>query len=382
MKTTIFMPKKINVGFQERSGTYTGKLAYIIYFDDKGKLRKENSWNSWRDQKIDNQIFENVPTEGFVLNKKVGDYVSYWNHRQAYVRVYDPRDFEFEITVQNLLYILENTSSIKGKGLEGKFVYGWDGKDLVLLPCDSPDYKEISNWNEKVHNQIKLKGKDLKLGGTYLSRGNVELVYLGRYDLWQYEYEKNEEGIWQYKYGNIIKKWETKGKAYFFVNKNTKCITIVKSLSKDIIEVISEECVENYAELFEELEKDTRYSPVDNTKDELIYYTLEEFKEKFEERKNRSTWFHYIEFISQLNKKKKIRINKVQGDWYKKNDSENYGKYYVEERYEVGKKNYWNTTNWETKKIYFDTVEDIFNYYNPQYLREYLKNGKLYSEVK
>ena len=71
MKSNIFIPKTINVGYQNRSGTYTGKLAYVIYYDEKGKLRKEASWNSWRDKKIPNEEFDNVPTTGFVLNKKV-----------------------------------------------------------------------------------------------------------------------------------------------------------------------------------------------------------------------------------------------------------------------------------------------------------------------
>lgn len=51
MKSNIFIPKTINVGYQNRSGTYTGKLDYVIYYDEKGKLRKEASWNSWRDEK-------------------------------------------------------------------------------------------------------------------------------------------------------------------------------------------------------------------------------------------------------------------------------------------------------------------------------------------
>lgn len=70
MKSNIFIPKKINVGYQNRSGTYTGKLAYIIYYDEKGVLRKERSWNGWRDEDIPNDEFDNEPTEGFVLNKK------------------------------------------------------------------------------------------------------------------------------------------------------------------------------------------------------------------------------------------------------------------------------------------------------------------------
>lgn len=73
------------MGFQTRNDTYTKKLAYVIYYDEKGKLRKEPSWNSWRDKKIDPEEFDNVPTEGFVLNKKVGGYAGDWgNFRQAY----------------------------------------------------------------------------------------------------------------------------------------------------------------------------------------------------------------------------------------------------------------------------------------------------------
>src|SRR5699024_10256818 len=108
------------------------------------------------------------------------------NHRQTYVRVYDPRGFEFEITVQNLLYILENATSTKGKGLEGDFIYGWDGKDLVLIPCEAPDYKELVEYNKKIHDRVKLKGKDMILGATYLNKNNVKLVYLGRFDEWEH----------------------------------------------------------------------------------------------------------------------------------------------------------------------------------------------------
>lgn len=157
MNSSIFVPKTINVGYQNRSGTYTGKLAYVIYYDEKGKLRKEASWNSWRDDKIPNDEFDNVPTEGFVLNKKAGDYSTGWDHRHAYCRVYDPRGFEFEITIENLLYILENANCIKGKGLEGEFIYGWDGKDLVLMPVESPDYKQISEFN-KIMKTLQIIG--------------------------------------------------------------------------------------------------------------------------------------------------------------------------------------------------------------------------------
>lgn len=142
MNSIIFIPEQLMVGFQNRKDTFTGKLAYVIYYDEKGKLRKEHSWQNWRDRNIDPQELVNEPTTGFVLNKKVGGYCYHYDPRQTYVRVYDPRGFEFEITVPNLLWILENSDCIKGKGLAGEFVYGWDGAELLLVPVDSPEYKD------------------------------------------------------------------------------------------------------------------------------------------------------------------------------------------------------------------------------------------------
>jgi len=66
------IPKTIKVGFQKRADTYTQQLGYIIYYDQKNVLRKESSWESWRDKKIEPQEFKNEPTSGFVLNKKEG----------------------------------------------------------------------------------------------------------------------------------------------------------------------------------------------------------------------------------------------------------------------------------------------------------------------
>ncbi len=58
----LLIPSKIRVGFQNRSGTYTGKLAFVIFYDQKGVLRREPSWQSWRDKTIDPVDFDNNPT--------------------------------------------------------------------------------------------------------------------------------------------------------------------------------------------------------------------------------------------------------------------------------------------------------------------------------
>ena len=49
LKSNLYIPKKIHVGYQNRSDTYTSKLAYVIYEDEKGVIRKKDSWDKWID---------------------------------------------------------------------------------------------------------------------------------------------------------------------------------------------------------------------------------------------------------------------------------------------------------------------------------------------
>lgn len=181
----LFIPKKIKVGFQARNDTYTQKLAYVIYFDEKGVLRKQKSWESWRSKDIEPTEFSNVPTEGFVLNKKVGGYNYSWNHRNTYVRIYDPRGFEFEITVENLLFILSENDCMKGKGLTGEYVYGWAGTELILLPTNCEDYISSTKFTEVQSKKIPLK--DLKVGYQYRTKDLSVVTYIGKHKYYTHQ---------------------------------------------------------------------------------------------------------------------------------------------------------------------------------------------------
>lgn len=187
INSKLNIPDNILVGFQERKDTYTGRLAYVIYYDNKNKLRKEPSWNNWRNKNIESEKFKNEPIEGFVLNKKVGGNRYGWNPRSTYVRVYDPRGFEFEISIPNLIFILEECSSVKGKGLEGSFVYAWDRADLVLLPVSSMEYE-----TSKKHTELqgkRVSKKDMTCGCSYIDKKGVERIYLGRHLFFDSEYD-------------------------------------------------------------------------------------------------------------------------------------------------------------------------------------------------
>ena len=264
MNEKLFIPKKIKVGYQERSDTYTKMLAYVIYYDLKGKLCKEKSWRGWiHDQDIynrewkdgkytDTQVlmrkalpvhdFDNEPMSGFVLNKRAGGHSSGWNHRQMKCRVFDPRGFEFEISIENLLFILQETSSYKGKGLEGEFVYAWSGPDIVLLPTSCEDYTSSQSFTDL--KTMKVSARDLVEGHTYLNKNTNEMVYIGKYEYINYH-------SWRKKF-NISKEF------MFYDLKEEKFLPVKATALAKVVDV---NIIPNYAALVEQLQQSSMVKP-------------------------------------------------------------------------------------------------------------------------
>lgn len=376
MDDKIFIPKRINVGFREREDTYTGKLAYVIYYDQKNKLRKEVSWNSWRDKEIPNQEFENIPTEGFVLNKKAGGYATRWSFRQAYSRVYDPRGFEFEITIENLLYILENTNSIKGKGLEGEFVYGWSGGELILIPTASPDYKDLISYNSLLHTKSSVQSKELVIGATYLTKANESVIYMGKFPWWKQEtarrqklwvhcssefsdWEPEIDESWTISNERFAYKWVSTSQ-YVFCKEQKLCdgtksnIFVSKTkLSGFLLKALDDACVPHYSELMEELEHKKEYSPIDLTRTEIIPYTLKEFKDVLRVCPRYKTFY---------NKDNTTIYTHNEGGYYKLQGEVSLEVIATFDATEAG-------------------IERMFNFIEPVRRNLYLRNGKLFKTV-
>jgi hypothetical protein len=243
------IPTKLKVGYQKRTDTYTGKLAYVIYYDEKGQLRKERSWDGWRDKKIEADEYSNEPTSGFVLNKKVGDYKSDWNHRMAHIRVYDPRGFEFEISVENLLYILQECTSTKGKGLEGDFVYAFDGSDLVLLPTSSQEYISSREFTDGLMK--KVSKADMVEGCVYITKKQEKVMYLGK----QGWHETN-----RYYDGESIRTYEYKGEKHIFAfmdepTNKYECPYFADTGFTKISSKVSDVIATDYADRFDKFKK-------------------------------------------------------------------------------------------------------------------------------
>ena len=178
------IPKKLKVGYQERPDTYSGKLGYVTYLDKKDKIAKHASWERWRSKEMDVDEFDNVPTKGFVLNRTISGGQG-WYKREKKIRVYDPRGFEVEISVENLIFILKEYTSYKEDGFDGEFVYAWAGTDMVLLPTSSEDY-ELSLQN--IEKKKKILARKLEIGQAYQSKDSHEIFFIGKQEwyIWKY----------------------------------------------------------------------------------------------------------------------------------------------------------------------------------------------------
>ena len=304
-KDKLKIPQKCKVGFNLRADTYTGKLGYVIYQDGK-TWRKEQSWNGWiqkpgqdvhlswqeengqwksERKKCGDDIkpieFDNVPTSGFVLNKKAGGYSSGWNARATYCRIYDPRGFEFEVSIPNLLFILQESNSMKGKGLEGEFVYSWEGKDLVLLPCSSNEYQKSLQFTKNLSNKISTK--ELVIGATYETKQQDKLVYLGKLDYCEYKhhnlYDRNRD--------YSVKRSLAVEKKFIFYNLENNKIEALTGAAK-LSHVVNPICHTDFVQYLDKYNKSNNSAGIEST--ELIPIKIEDFKEK-----NDTYWNHYIE---------------------------------------------------------------------------------------
>ena len=173
----VFVAPKIKVGFQKRDDTFTGQLAYIIYYDDKGKLRKETSWDGWRDKKIAPQEFDNTPMDGFTLNRDVQRSREWFGSGRNMIRIHDPRGFEFEVTCENLIEILMHTDCLR-RGLIGEFVYAWVGSELVLLPTNSEEYQAAVNYTKGLSK--KVGARELVPGVSYKTKREGDIIFMGK----------------------------------------------------------------------------------------------------------------------------------------------------------------------------------------------------------
>lgn len=176
----LYIPKKLKIGFQERKDSFDGKLSFITYYDNNGKISNETRWSRWCDGSISNLEIDNIPFKNATLNKNISHAGYRYGTGRTAIRIYDSRGFEYEIDIDNFMGIAQEYSVVKGE-ITGEFVYAFANNKVILLPVDSEQYKDAIkttlNRNEKVDES------SLTPGDVYLNDKEEECIYIGFYNM-------------------------------------------------------------------------------------------------------------------------------------------------------------------------------------------------------
>ncbi len=221
----IIFPEQIIVGYSQRENY----LLSFITFKEKNILRKEKSWNDWRDKKINHNVISNEPISGFKFfgsNKRSSDW---FGSGRNMVEIQHPNGFVFEITVENTITLLNDTIVENGE-IKSKCLLAWSGVQMSLIKENSDIYQQaVENINR---NNIKTPIKNLQLGDYVILQNGVEGIYYGN----QHTFIRKSHNLYfNYKFEqfHFIKTENIKNED-FNISKSLKISQIIKEKSIQI----------------------------------------------------------------------------------------------------------------------------------------------------
>lgn len=182
-------------------------------------------------------IVNNELLEGFQIAKSVRHGGS-WGSGNVVWRIADPRGFELEISSSNFAAMLGCTTMINGV-IQGKCLWGRNGKDNILLPETSDVYQEAASHTTKIAKKVSLK--DVKIGDTVevlsnkVKKEDSICQFLGKYFFLEVEEGTSDDLGYQYHNGlyNFAQEqterylFKSKADGSYFVLSNPKLIDIV-----------------------------------------------------------------------------------------------------------------------------------------------------------
>jgi hypothetical protein len=196
--SSIRIPELVYVGFQGRRAVDQVPLGFMTpYTEDKaGQKRRDtvDSWarGRWGSNKTFNSVkLENKPMIGFKIGRQIRRSGGWNGSGASYVRVEDPRGFELEITIENLVMCMKENIIEDGEILT-ECVWGRDGNRNILLPTNSEPYRASLRTVERINAAVTLR--DINPGDEIeLLDGTKGVYYGGMYGLMVSRYMYQEE---------------------------------------------------------------------------------------------------------------------------------------------------------------------------------------------
>lgn len=179
--TKVVLPEKFYLGMIWRENDVP--LGFLTPDGtDSAAQKRKLTVDNWvnQNQGYRSQIRMNTCTilnealPGFKLTKSTRR----WTTQNVVWRVVDPRGFEIEISSENLMAILEDSSIINGEIL-GDLIYARSGNSNILLSVNSPEYVEVVKMTKLLSSNVSFK--DVKPGNLVMLSSGMMGKYLGSF---------------------------------------------------------------------------------------------------------------------------------------------------------------------------------------------------------
>lgn len=170
------IPSSLYCGFSDRSADRLPLGFLTPDGTDKAAMKRKATVDGWRDTSIEPMTFTNEPQTGFRLVDSIKRHG--WNGGNVVVRVEDPRGFELEISVANLLSVMESTTVINGE-IQSSCLWAREGGKNILIPTDSEWYKGVLASIEAAKTAKKAKKVKPQIGDVVKLRNGETRTYAG-----------------------------------------------------------------------------------------------------------------------------------------------------------------------------------------------------------
>lgn len=168
--------KELVVGYREDFNLDIDKapLAFLTYdtHDAASKKRIDTVKNWYGSEKMCN--LDNPPLSGFTFV----DVVSRYRTKNKLMRVFDPRGFIVEVSIDILLEIMQS-ATIKNGIIQEKCFWARKGAENILIPENTPLHEQYLS-ETVLSKAANISTKNLKVGGLYINKDGKKYFYLGK----------------------------------------------------------------------------------------------------------------------------------------------------------------------------------------------------------
>lgn len=174
---------KLYVGFQ-RNASATGAMPvgwFTPYDDNKAGQKRRDAIDNWSTYHNNGQkplnpiLLDNKAMIGFRISQRQRN--AGWHSSTEYIRIEDPRGFEVDITLVNMIMLTDNNLIENGEILR-ECIWGRDGNFNVLLPINSTPYEQAFSNTERQKTHVNIR--KLSRGDHVVLKNGISGRYMGK----------------------------------------------------------------------------------------------------------------------------------------------------------------------------------------------------------